>query len=97
MREKQNIEKFLIDLEKNRVNEILKEYGYLSLGDVVIYADKGDAEAISLLRWYKKYDDAVWQWIDEVLPKLTKKELRSLDPMQVERGIFEKLKNELPK
>ena len=87
-------------LEKQRVNEILDKYGYIALDDVRYYNSKNpnDPEAKGLLEWYEAYDDAIWNWIDNELPKYQSvEELLTLNLKQIEREIFEKTKSLLPK
>jgi len=89
---------FLKDLEVNRVQQILADYGYIDLADVRYWnsQDPDDPEPKGLLDWYKAYDDAIWEEID-ALQKKTLEELQNYDPVEAEAQIFEKTKNLLPK
>jgi tRNA(Ile2) C34 agmatinyltransferase TiaS len=93
---KTNIKRFLLDLEKNRVSQVIAEYEYLNLSDVIIYSNTGDSEALSILSWYKAYDDAIWDWIENELEKYTEEELVKVDPIEVEHTLFDGLKHLLP-
>jgi len=91
-------------LEGKRVGKVLSSYGYTSLADVMYYAQvQSDEEAKALLNWYSNsegngYDDLIWDWIDNELPKYqTVEELLSIDLKQIEAQIFEKTKDLLPK
>jgi len=91
-------------LEGKRVKEVLSDYGYTSLADVMYYAQvQNDEEAKALLNWYSNpkgsgYDDLIWDWIDNELPKYQAvEELLSIDLKQIEAQIFEKTKSLLPK
>ena len=98
------IQKQILLLEEQRLQEILNKYGYTSLADVMYYAQvQSDEEAKALLNWYSNsegngYDDLIWDWIDNELPKYqTIEELLSIDLKQIETQIFEKTKDLLPK
>jgi len=69
----------LIEKVKNILNEKLSEYGYYSFGDLVFYAQTGEQEAIELLEWYRNFDRAVWNWIENELPNKTIDELIEID------------------
>lgn len=69
----------LIEKVKNILNEKLFEYGYYSFGDLVFYAQTGEQEAIELLEWYRNFDRAVWNWIENELPNKTIDELIEID------------------
>jgi len=83
------IKKDLLTLEKQRLNRILDQYGYINLGDVQYYASQNDQEAQALLGWYQAYDDGIWNWIDNTLPNYqTLDELLNLDLKAIEEDIF---------
>ena len=75
-------------LEKQRLQKILEQYGYVSLGDVQFYASQNDTEAQAILNWYSNansngYDDLIWNYIDS-LPSKTKAEiLNDLEDLRV--------------
>ncbi|SNZ11919.1 hypothetical protein SAMN06265182_2135 [Persephonella hydrogeniphila] len=82
-------QKELINLEKQRVNQILNQYEYLSLADVQLYANQNDTEAQSILSWYQTYDDLIWQYIDNDLAAFTSvDELLAIDMKNIEEQIF---------
>jgi len=98
------IKRELLEKENYRIRKVFAQYGYNSLADVVFYAQvQNDEEAKALLNWYSNsegngYDDLIWDWIDNELPKYkTVEELLSLDLKQIETQIFEKTKDLLPK
>ena len=82
-------------LEKNRLQQILDQYGYLSLADVQFYASKNDTEAKSILTFYSNannngYDDLIWNWIDNTLPTYKDvNQLLKLDLKAVEEQIYQ--------
>jgi len=101
---RKEIKRRLLANEIKRVKEVLSDYGYTSLADVMYYAQvQNDEEAKALLNWYSNsegngYDDLIWNWIDNELPKYQSvEELLSLDLKQIETQIFEKTKDLLPK
>jgi len=63
----------LIWLEKQRLSQILDQYGYNGLADVQFYANQAtpDQEAQALLKWYQTYDDGIWNYITVNLSKIT--------------------------
>ena len=88
---KAEIQNQLLELQKQRLNEILDQYGYNSLGDVIFYANQAtpDPEAQAILAWYQEYDNGIWNWIDIDLQAFTTiDELLQLDMKQVEENIF---------
>ena len=91
-------------LQKQRLWNILNQYGYNSLGDVQLYASQNDPEAQAILNWYTNangngYDDLLWNYIDS-LPNKTKTEILNdlQDLMAVEENIFQQAvqNNQLP-
>ena len=80
------IQKQLLNLEKQRVNDVCSQYGYIDLADVSIYANQGDSEAKAILGWYSTYDDLIWNWIDQILPVTT--DLQNVDVKAVEEDLF---------
>ena len=93
----QQLQKQLLNLEKQRINQILDQYGYNGLADVQFYANQTtpDPEAQAILTFYSNangngYDDLIWDWITNTLPTYkTLKKLLSLDMKQVEQQIFD--------
>ena len=55
----------LVWLAKQRVQKVLEEYGYYSLGDLQVYASQNDQEAQAILSWYQAYDRAIWDYISQ--------------------------------
>ncbi len=53
----------LVWLAKQRVQRVLEEYGYYSLGDLQVYTSQNDGEAKAILSWYQAYDTAIWDYI----------------------------------
>jgi hypothetical protein len=92
-----NLQRNLKILEFQRVQEVLDQYGYKDLGDVQYWhsQDPDDPEPKAFLEWYKAYDDAIWEEIDNLQNK-TFEELQSYNPVEVERRIFEQTKSKLP-
>ena len=80
----------LVWLESQRLKDLSSLYSYNGLADIDFYARRKDKEAKSLLDWYEAYDDAIWNWIDNELPKITDLEqLLKLDMKQIEEQIFQ--------
>ena len=69
----------LIEKVKIILNGKLSVYGYYSFGDLVFYAQAGEQEAVELLEWYRNFDMAVWNWIENELPNKTADELIEID------------------
>ena len=97
----QEIQKQLLNLEKQRINKICDQYGYNGLADVQFYANQAtpDPEAQAILAWYQEYDNGIWDWIDNTLSAITTlDELLALDMKAVEKQIFDEsiVNNELP-
>ena len=88
------IQKQLLNLEKQRVNEVCDQYGYIDLADVSIYANQGDSEANAILDWYSTYDDLIWNWIDQILPVTT--DLQNVDVKAVEEDLYNQSIQESP-
>lgn len=68
----------VIWLTERKIQEKLKEKGFYSIGDLSIYKDKNDSDAIELYEWYLNFDKKIWDWIDE-LPNKTVEELLEID------------------
>jgi hypothetical protein len=94
----ESLKRFLIDLEKQRVEKILSDYGYIDFADVQYWhqRDANDLELAGLLKCYTAYDDAIWKEIDN-LSKRSLEELQSYDTIKAEETIFEKTKSLLSK
>lgn len=60
----------------------LAEYGFYSLGDLLVYSFIGDVEAQELLTWYLLFDREIWSFIDDVLSQWTSERIRSFDVKQ---------------
>ena len=87
---KTEIQKQLLKLQRQRLQNILDQYGYNGLADIQLYTSQNDAEAQALLDWYSAYDDAIWQYIDNDLQAITTlDELLALDLKAVEQQIFD--------
>ncbi|MEM0326853.1 MAG: hypothetical protein QW733_07485 [Desulfurococcaceae archaeon] len=69
----------VIWLTKAKINEKLSEKGFYSIGDVLVYKNRNDQDAIQLYEWYISFDTAVWDWIENTLPKLSEEELLEID------------------
>jgi len=84
-----NRDDFITQVEKNRVVDVLSEYGYIDLGDVNYWhlQDPNDPEPKGLLEWYKAYDDAYWSIIEDN---------PDIDPLIADMEAFNKTKNLLP-
>jgi len=86
----QQKEKGLLLLEKQRLSQILDQYGYNGLADVQFYASQNDTEAQSILSWYQTYDDGIWNYITVNLSKITTiNKLLALDLKAVEEQIYQ--------
>ena len=82
------IERTVLSLEKQRINEICDKYGYNGLSDIQYYASQNDSEAQALLKFYGAYDDAIWNYIGSLQNK-TKEEL--LQDVQILKTIEEQI------
>lgn len=83
-------QKQLLQLEKQRLNQICDQYGYNGLSDIQLYASKNDQEAQAILNWYQAYDDAIWNWLDNELTNISDlNQLLQLDLKAVEQQIFD--------
>ena len=85
-------QKELLALQKQRIQNTLDQYGYLSLGDIQFYTNQAtpDQEAVALLNWYSAYDDLIWQYIDNDLAAFTSvDELLQIDMKNIEQQIYE--------
>ena len=93
----QQYQNSLKNLEFQRLQQILTKYGYKDLGDVQYWhsQDPKDEEPAGLLMWYKAYDDAIWNEIDNLQNKIYE-QLKEYDPVAVENQIFEQTKGKLP-
>jgi len=87
----------LKNLEFQRLQKVLSDYGYKDLGDVQYWhsQDPKDEEPAGLLTWYSAYDDLIWNEIDSLSGK-SFEELQNYDPVAVENQIFEQTKGKLP-
>ncbi len=94
---KQQLQKQLLNLEKQRFQNVCEQYGYNGLADVQFYANQTtpDPEAQAILTFYSNangngYDDLVWDWITNTLPTYkTLKKLLSLDMKAIEEQIYQ--------
>jgi len=77
---KEEVKKLLIDKVEKFITKVLREHGYYSLGDLLIYAQSGSREAIELLSWYKQFDTKVWDFIET----LTQKSLQELESFDID-------------
>lgn len=69
----------VIFLAKEKTNKKLSEKGFYSIGDVSVYKDRNDQDAIELYEWYISFDTTVWDWIENTLPELSQEELLKID------------------
>ncbi len=82
-------------LQKQRLQKILDQYGYSSLGDVQIYASQNDTEAQAILNFYTNnngngYDDLIWDYIDNLINKTYDELLQeAMDLYAVEEQIYQ--------
>ncbi|WP_456400119.1 hypothetical protein [Persephonella sp.] len=87
---KTEIQKKLLQLQKQRLQNILDQYGYNGLADVQFYASQNDHEAQTLLNWYSTYDNLLWSYIDNDLAAFTSvDELLQIDMKNIEQQIYE--------
>lgn len=97
---KEAVKDTMLWLEKQRLNQIFSKYGYSSLSDVMLYANKqGDtnqAEAQAILDWYTRYDTKVWNFIETLSGYTDIDSLYTLDIRQTEEEIFNQTKATLP-
>ena len=80
----------LISFQRERLKNIMIQYGYNGLSDIQFYASQNDQEAKAILNWYQAYDDAIWNWLDNELTNISDlNQLLQLDLKAVEQQIFE--------
>jgi len=80
----------LLFLQRQRLQSILGQYGYNSLGDVNLYASQNDTEAQALTSWYSAYDTEIWRYIDSLNAKTKSQILADLQDMtSVEEQAFQ--------
>ncbi len=86
---KTEIQKKLLKLQKQRLQNVLDQYGYNGLADIQFYANQNDTEAQAILAWYQEYDNGIWNYIDVDLQALTTlDELLALDMKQAEENTY---------
>ncbi len=82
-------------LAKQRLQKILDQYGYNSLGDVQLYASQNDPEAQAILQFYTNansngYDDLLWAYIDSLATMTVDQLMNELqDLVAVEKNIYQ--------
>jgi len=93
IQEKQGV---LLSFEKQRVQKILDIYGYISLADIQICAQKERSgeeegtEAQDLENWWYTYDNLIWSYIDNDLSAFTSvDELLQIDMKNIEEQIYQ--------
>ncbi len=87
---KTELEQQLLQHQKQRLQKILNDYGYIDLSDAQFYANQNDEEAKAILNWYSTYDDLIWQYIDNDLQEFTNiEELLQIDMKNIEQQIYE--------
>ena len=80
----------ILFLQRQRLQEILSQYGYNSLGDVNFYVSRNDTEAQAIANWYEAYDTEVWNYIDSLNTKTKSQILADLqDMIAVEDQLFQ--------
>ncbi len=80
----------LLQLEKQRLQNICDQYAYNGLADVQFYASQNDQEAQAILNWYQSYDDLIWSYIDNDLSAFTDfEELLQIDMKNIEEQIYQ--------
>ena len=85
-------------LEFKRVTEFLQKYGYKDLGDLQINYkfNSKDKEIKFLLNWYYKYDDLIWEEIENLQQISTQIHQNSIKFQKELNQIYEKLVNYSP-
>ena len=81
----------LIEKVKSILNEKLSKYGYYSFGDLLFYAQAGEQEAIELLEWYRNFDEAVWNFLENEIFQKTLQELETFNDEEFLNGILQNL------
>ncbi len=82
-------------LQEKRLQKILDQYGYNSLGDVQLYASQNDPEAQAILNFYTNtngngYDDLIWNYIETLQNKTKADILNDLqDLITLEEQIYQ--------
>lgn len=97
---KEAVKDTILWLEKQRFNQIFSKYGYISLSDVTLYANKqndpNQAEAQAILNWYISYDSKIWDFIGTLQKYTDIDSLYALDIRQTEEELFNQTKTTLP-
>lgn len=89
---RQKLKNDMLMLRQMRINNVIKEqYEYDDLTDVYVYTNDRELsnEANNIINWYLKYDDLVWNWIDNELPDIPDEELENIDVNQIEDSLYQ--------
>lgn len=71
----------LFYLFEKKTAEVFREHGYYSLADVMLYRES--EEGGKLLSWYKRFDENIWNYIENQLSELSTEELFEMDVKNV--------------
>lgn len=89
---RQKLKNDMLFLRNMRINNVVKiEYEYDDLADVYVYTNDPELsnEANQIINWYLKYDDLIWNWIDNELPNIPDDELENIDVNQIEDNLYQ--------
>lgn len=73
-------------LKSRKVEERLRQAGFMSLGDVIAMKDS-DPEAEGIYSWYVQFSQQIKDFIENNLPTKTNDELLSLDLVELVNGM----------
>jgi len=102
-------QKYISELESSRVKQVLSQFGYIDLADLLLsYHEKPeDIESSTLYQWYKEYDDLIWQTFkteieDKIIQAINNNlsienclSIITIDPLTIEFNAFEQTKSVL--
>lgn len=79
----QNLREYIKDTvlwyTKVLIERKLNQKHYHSLGDVLIYKERNDEEAVELYNWYLNFENLVWNWLENEFPNISDNELLNID------------------
>lgn len=79
----QNLREYIKDTvlwyAKILIERTLNQKHYHSLGDVLIYKENNDEEAVKLYNWYLNFENLVWNWLENEFPNISDDELLNID------------------
>lgn len=68
----------IITKARQKILSAIQDKGYYDIGDLKLYADKKEPEAVETLNWYKEVDRKIWKSIEDLHNK-TLQELKEFN------------------